>query len=55
MEPESRGGSQSMHRDLAIGDSVLVQSPENSFPLVEAPEYLFIGGGIGITPLITMA
>ena len=55
LEPESRGGSQSMHRDLAIGDPVLVQPPENSFPLVEAPEYLFIGGGIGITPLISMA
>ena len=55
LEPESRGGSQSMHRDLSVGDPVVVQSPENSFPLVEAPEYLLIGGGIGITPLISMA
>ena len=55
LEPESRGGSQSMHTDLGVGDPVVVQSPDNSFPLVEAPEYLFIGGGIGITPLISMA
>jgi phthalate 4,5-dioxygenase reductase subunit len=55
LEPESRGGSRSMHTDLGVGDPVVVQSPENSFPLVEAPEYLFIGGGIGITPLISMA
>jgi len=55
LEPESRGGSQSMHADLLVGASVVVQPPENSFPLVEAPEYLFIGGGIGITPLISMA
>ena len=55
LEPESRGGSQSMHTELSEGDSLIVQSPENSFPLVEAPEYLFIGGGIGITPLISMA
>ena len=55
LEPESRGGSRSMHIDLSVGDPVVVQSPENSFPLVEAPEYLFIGGGIGITPLISMA
>ena len=44
-----------MHTDLGIGDPVTVQAPENSFPLVEAPEYLFIGGGIGITPLVGMA
>lgn len=55
LEPESRGGSQSMHADLGIGDPVTVQAPENSFPLIEAPEYLFIGGGIGITPLVGMA
>ena len=54
LETESRGGSQSMHTDLGIGDPVTVQAPENSFPLVEAPEYLFIGGGIGITPLVGM-
>lgn len=54
-EPQSRGGSSSMHDDLNIGDTVTVQAPNNSFPLVEAPNYLFIGGGIGITPLISMA
>ncbi len=55
LESESRGGSQSMHANLGVGDPVVVQAPENSFPMVEAPEYLFIGGGIGITPLVGMA
>jgi ferredoxin-NADP reductase len=32
-----------------------VRGPRNLFPLVDAPRYLFIGGGIGVTPLIPMA
>ncbi|MBU26439.1 MAG: ferredoxin [Gammaproteobacteria bacterium] len=55
LEPQSRGGSQSMHEQLNVGHSVLVQPPDNSFPLLDAPGYLLIGGGIGITPLIGMA
>lgn len=55
LEAKSRGGSQSIHDKLNVGDNVSVQPPNNSFPLVEAPNYLFIGGGIGITPLISMA
>jgi phthalate 4,5-dioxygenase reductase subunit len=54
-EPDSRGGSQSMH-DEALENTVLrVSDPENTFPLVSATNYLLIAGGIGITPIQAMA
>lgn len=53
-EPESRGGSAYVHASLAIGDRVRVRGPRNHFPLVEAPTYLLIAGGIGVTPLLPM-
>ncbi|MCC0072656.1 MAG: oxidoreductase [Rhodobacter sp.] len=55
LDPESRGGSRYMH-DLATGDTVLASAPRNDFALHEGPEpALLIAGGIGVTPLITMA
>ncbi|SFJ69783.1 MULTISPECIES: PDR/VanB family oxidoreductase [Amycolatopsis] len=53
-EPEGRGGSRHVHDALSEGDCVLVRGPRNHFPLVEAPRYLFIAGGIGITPIVPM-
>ncbi|ATD69381.1 MULTISPECIES: PDR/VanB family oxidoreductase [Gordonia] len=53
-EPEGRGGSQSVHDDVAVGDLIAVKGPRNNFPLVDAPAYLFVAGGIGITPLKPM-
>lgn len=53
-EPEGRGGSQYVHDRLAPGDPVQVRGPRNHFPLVPAPRYLFLAGGIGITPLLPM-
>ncbi|MGB3288982.1 MAG: ferredoxin reductase [Burkholderiaceae bacterium] len=50
-----RGGSISMVDDLKVGDTLFVSAPRNAFPLVEtAPRYLFIAGGIGITPIRSM-
>jgi len=50
-----RGGSISMADKLKPGDSVNVSAPRNTFPLVEtATRYLFIAGGIGITPIRSM-
>jgi phthalate 4,5-dioxygenase reductase subunit len=50
-----RGGSISMTDDLKPGDLVNVSAPRNAFPLLEdAPRYLFIAGGIGITPIRSM-
>ncbi|WBP93679.1 PDR/VanB family oxidoreductase [Mycolicibacterium neoaurum] len=51
--PESRGGSEAVHR-LQVGDRVRIGAPRNNFELVAAPEYLFVAGGIGITPILAM-
>ncbi|WP_367326018.1 2Fe-2S iron-sulfur cluster-binding protein [Streptomyces sp. HUAS ZL42] len=53
-EPAGRGGSAYVHDRLAPGDLVGVGGPRNHFPLVPAERYLFIAGGIGITPLLPM-
>nr|WP_277351784.1 FAD-dependent monooxygenase [Antrihabitans stalactiti] len=52
-EPEGRGGSVEIH-DLAVGAAVAVVGPRNNFALDDATEYVFIAGGIGITPILTM-
>ncbi|OTG88273.1 oxidoreductase [Acinetobacter sp. ANC 4558] len=54
-DPESRGGSVSAFDDLKDGMQIQVSEPKNLFPLVQAKHSVLIGGGIGITPLITMA
>jgi ferredoxin-NADP reductase len=53
-EPESRGGSAHVHDALVEGADVEVRGPRNHFPLVPAPGYVFIAGGIGITPILPM-
>jgi ferredoxin-NADP reductase len=53
-EPVSRGGSAAVHETLRPGDLVRVVGPRNNFGLVASPRYLFIAGGIGITPLLPM-
>jgi ferredoxin-NADP reductase len=53
-EPESRGGSAHVHERLAVGDQIVCRGPRNNFALVDASEYLFIAGGIGITPILPM-
>jgi phthalate 4,5-dioxygenase reductase subunit len=50
-----RGGSASMHDDAREGDTLPTSLPDNAFPLVDkAKAFLFIAGGIGITPIISM-
>lgn len=51
--PDSRGGSKAVH-ELAVGGTVRVRGPRNHFPLVASPRYLFVAGGIGITPMLPM-
>ncbi|MYU13825.1 2Fe-2S iron-sulfur cluster binding domain-containing protein [Streptomyces sp. SID8361] len=50
----SRGGSEYIHRFLRRGRALDVSLPRNHFPLLPAPEYLFLAGGIGITPILPM-
>jgi ferredoxin-NADP reductase len=53
-EQVSRGGSVYVHDHVREGDHILVRGPRNNFPLVEAPSYLFVAGGIGVTPMLAM-
>ncbi len=53
-DPASRGGSAYIHDQLHEGTTVRVRGPRNHFPLVHSPRYVFIAGGIGITPLLPM-
>ena len=50
----SRGGSEYVHRFLRQGRTLGVSAPRNHFPLLPAPSYLFLAGGIGITALLPM-
>ena len=54
-EDDSRGGSASMHDDVNVGTSLSLRPPLNEFELKDAPKYLLIAGGIGITPILAMA
>ncbi|MFJ8002802.1 PDR/VanB family oxidoreductase [Streptomyces fagopyri] len=49
-----RGGSREVHERLREGMTVEVRGPRNRFPLAQAPGYVFVAGGIGITPLLPM-
>ena len=53
-DPTSRGGSKRVHEQLQQGATVRVRGPRNHFPFIDSPEYLFIAGGIGITPMLPM-
>ncbi|MFI9114597.1 PDR/VanB family oxidoreductase [Streptomyces venezuelae] len=53
-EPTGRGGSEEVHTSVREGTVLGVRGPVNRFPLVPAERYLFIAGGIGITPLMPM-
>ncbi len=54
-ERESRGGSAWIHAELASGMLLEIGLPRNNFPLVPAARTLFIAGGIGVTPMLSMA
>ena len=55
-EAQGRGGSRYMHEGLRVGDLVAVKPPRNDFPLKHvAGTTVLLAGGIGITPLTSMA
>lgn len=52
----SRGGSKSLHEQIQVGDRLQISAPRNLFPLVpQAQRSLLFAGGIGITPILSMA
>lgn len=54
-EGSGRGGSVEVHDRLEVGTEIGSSAPRNHFPLVDAPDYVLLAGGIGITPLKAMA
>ena len=54
LDPGGRGGSRRVHETMNVGDAVAVRGPRNHFPLLAADRYVFIAGGIGITPMLPM-
>jgi ferredoxin-NADP reductase len=46
-------GSAELHR-VRVGETLRVRGPRNAFSLAPADEYVFIAGGIGITPILPM-
>ena len=54
-EAAGRGGSVSLVDGVKSGDLVFVSAPRNDFPLdARASRFIFIAGGIGITPVLSM-
>lgn len=50
-----RGGSREIHSALRLGDILKATAPANHFAFETANHYIFIAGGIGITPILPMA
>lgn len=52
-DDEGRGGSLFMHRNVKVGDEMVISYPVNLFSLdLRAKKHLFFAGGIGITPFL---
>lgn len=54
IEKEGRGGSKLIGHDLHVGSVVKTSGPRNHFAFESGERYLFIAGGIGVTPFIAM-
>ncbi len=53
-EQHGRGGSQQIFDTIHEGSTVIARGPRNHFTLEAAASYVFIAGGIGITPIRPM-
>lgn len=54
-ETGGRGGSVWIHDNVDTGVTLRIRGPRNNFELSSARRYMFIAGGVGITPLWAMA
>lgn len=52
--PDGRGGSAEVHQGIHAGAELTLGVPRNQFPLRDAAAYVFVAGGIGITPILAM-
>ncbi|MDR8731555.1 PDR/VanB family oxidoreductase [Burkholderia pseudomultivorans] len=56
LDAEGRGGSRAIHDAVRQGDTVRISTPRNHFPLAAgAAHHLLLAGGIGVTPILSMA
>ncbi len=56
LDANGKGGSKEMHEEIQIGAQLKISHPKNNFVLYQnVQKYILISGGIGITPLISMA
>lgn len=52
---DSRGGSDYVHSSIRAGAQIKISAPRNNFVLdPDAERFLFIAGGIGVTPIMAM-
>ena len=55
-DPNSRGGSKAIHDAFQLYNPVRIGRPRNNFPLqMGAARSILFAGGIGITPILSMA
>ena len=60
LDAEGKGGSRYLHEAMGPGSVVEVSGPFDSFPLTmrdshPSPRVVLVAGGIGVTPLVSMA
>ncbi|HEY1818899.1 MAG TPA: PDR/VanB family oxidoreductase [Trebonia sp.] len=53
-EARGRGGSAEIHDTALVGRGLEIRGPRNHFALTRAEGYVFLAGGIGITPILAM-
>ena len=53
-EENGRGGSKHIFDNIKDGQEIVIRGPRNHFPLATSHTYLFIAGGIGVTPMLPM-
>jgi ferredoxin-NADP reductase len=53
-DEQSRGGSRYVHETIERDAVLRIRGPRNHFQLTAAPRYVFVAGGIGITPILPM-
>lgn len=55
-EPQSRGGSAWLHEQAGVGTALRIGMPRNAFSLsLTAGMHVLFAGGIGVTPILSMA
>lgn len=53
-QADGSGGSEEIHQTQLVGRTVTIRGPRNHFELIPSDDFIFIAGGIGITPILSM-